>query len=175
VERCSPSSVPKPLRPAPSIGHRAQPLLEQLDRARLYSALETTRSQRRSIYRSMRHHAQRPPDTSLWTGLFDPPPSTLVHPRAPSPPCAPRRHLQPRGQPPHGPRTGDLICPTTCRCGAAPVVSLPPPRRLKSSVHLAGNLPDPPLHRSRCRSVGFHRQAASVGGEIPSPVSPGGL
>jgi hypothetical protein len=57
---------------------------------------------------------------------------------------------------------------------AAAVVSLPPPRRLKSSVHPAGNLPDRPLHQSCCRPVGFHRQAAGVGGEIPSPVSPGG-
>jgi hypothetical protein len=47
--------------------------------------------------------------TSPRTGRSGPPPSTPVHPRAPSPPCAPHRHLQPRKQLPHGSLTGATL------------------------------------------------------------------
>jgi hypothetical protein len=64
--------------------------------------------------------------TSAWTGRYSLPPSTPVHPRAPSPPSAPRRHLQPCEQLPHGCLTDIVLCSMNCRHGVAPVVSPSP-------------------------------------------------
>jgi hypothetical protein len=60
-----------------------------------------------------------------------------------------------------------------CRCEAAAVVTLPPPRRLKSSIHPAGNLPDPPpppvsLSVGRISPASHRRR-----GRNPLPCFPG--
>jgi hypothetical protein len=64
--------------------------------------------------------------TSPQIGCSGPPPSTPVHPQAPSPVCAPHRHLQSHEQPPHGSLTGIILRSVNCCHGATPMVSPSP-------------------------------------------------
>jgi hypothetical protein len=80
----------------------------------------------------------------LWAACPWLPPAQLPPPRGPLRHPAPHLLLRQHQQSPAEALTGVVLRSATYRHGAAPVVSLPPPRRLKSSVHPAGNLPDPP-------------------------------